>query len=367
MTQTAHSVPESAPGATAGALADDAMMKVGVMTGPGAIEIREAPVPRPGVNEVLVRIRATAICTWEQRSYSGQQDNKFPFVGGHEMSGEVAEVGPGVSKEIQVGQAVTVGSAACGQCHWCRSGRDRACPQHYAGAVSYGNAWGPGGFAEYKVHPASGIYPIPGKASWEAVSLAEPLSCALHAVGLLDLRVADDAVVIGAGVMGLMNVIALKKHGARVIVSEIDADRLAKARELGADVTIDASREDPVAVVRELTEGRGAEHVITAIGSGKANEQAMAMLSERGRLVLFASAHPMTPLEIDPNHMHNHETSVVGSLSSEQADFQAAARLIGLGQVDLEPLIQQRFQLSELAAALDASIAPGTYRMIVTP
>ncbi|HET7686419.1 MAG TPA: zinc-binding dehydrogenase [Candidatus Limnocylindria bacterium] len=361
MTQTADAT------STATSAAPDGTMRVGVMTGPGMIEIREVPIPRPGVNEVLVRIRATAICTWEQRSYSGQQDNKFPFIGGHEMAGEVAELGPGVSAEIAVGQAVTVGSAACGQCHWCRSGRDRACPQHYAGVAKYGDAWGPGGFAEYKVHPASGIYPIPGEASWAAISLAEPLSCAIHAVAQLDVRVADDAVVLGAGVMGLMNVVALKKHGARVIVSEIDPDRLAKARQLGADVTIDATAEDPVARVRELTQGRGAEHVIAAIGSGRANEQAMAMLSERGRFVLFASAHPMTPLEIEPNHMHNHETGVIGSLSSEQADFQVAARLIGLGQVDLSPLIQRSFPLAELRDALDASIAPGTYRMIVTP
>lgn len=364
MTQTA------APTATAtqaGQPASDARMRVGVMTGPGAIEIREVPVPRPGVNEVLVRVRATAICTWEQRSYSGQQENKFPFIGGHEIAGEVVELGPGVSSEIVMGQAVTIGSAACGQCHWCRSGRDRMCPQHYAGVARYGDAWGPGGFAEYKVHPASGIYPIPGQASWEAISLAEPLSCALHAVAQLDVRVADDAVVLGAGVMGLMNVVALKKHGARVIVSEIDPDRLAKARELGADITIDATSEDPIARVRELTQGRGAEHVIVAIGSGKANEQAMAMLADRGRLVLFASAHPMTPLEIDPNEMHNRETGVIGSLSSEQADFQAAARLIGLGQVDLRPLIQRSFPLTDLAAALDASVEPGTYRMIVTP
>ena len=364
MTQT---VDPAAAATRAGAPPSDATMRVGVMTGPDAIEIREVPVPRPGVNEVLVRVRATAICTWEQRSYSGQQSNKFPFIGGHEIAGEVVELGPGVSSEITVGQAVTIGSAACGQCHWCRTGRDRMCPQHYAGVAKYGDAWGPGGFAEYKVHPASGIYPVPGDASWEAISLAEPLSCALHAVAQLPVHVADDAVVLGAGVMGLMNVVALKKHGARVIVSEIDPDRLAKARELGADITIDATTEDPVARVRELTQGRGAEHVIVAIGSGKANEQAMAMLSDRGRLVLFASAHPMTPLEVDPNQMHNRETGVIGSLSSEQADFQAAARLIGLGQVDLAPLIQRSFPLTDLAAALDASIEPGTYRMIVTP
>jgi 2-desacetyl-2-hydroxyethyl bacteriochlorophyllide A dehydrogenase len=363
MTRSTVTAPEAARPAEAGA----GTMQVGVMTGPGAVEIREATIPRPGVNEVLVRIRATAICTWEQRSYSGQQENRFPFIGGHESAGEIVELGPGVSDELRVGDHATIGSVACGQCHWCRTGRDRMCRQHYAGAATYGDAWGPGGFAQYKVHPASGVYPIDGAVSFEEASLAEPLSCALHAVRQLDVRVSDDAVVIGAGVMGLLNVVALKQHGARVIVSEIDAGRLAKARELGADVTIDASDTDPVARVRELTDGRGAEHVIAAIGSGRANDQAMAMLSDRGRLVLFASAHPMTPLTIDTNAMHNHETGVVGALSSEQNDFHVANRLIGLRLVDMAPLIERRFPLDELASALDASIQPGTYRMIVNP
>lgn len=361
MTQSTVATPERTTPQT-----DDTML-VGVMTGPGEIDVRRIAVPRPGVNEVLVRVRATAICTWEQRSYSGAQSNKFPFVGGHESSGEIVELGPGVSDELHVGDHVTIGSAACGQCHWCRTGRDRMCRQHYAGAVKYDDAWGPGGFAQYKVHPASGIYPIDPGVSFEEASLAEPLSCALHAVRQINVGVSDDAVVIGAGVMGLMNVVALKKHGARVIVSEIDPDRLATARQLGADLTIDASVEDPVERVRDLTNGRGVEHVITAIGSGKANEQATAMLSDRGRLVLFASAHPMTPLEIDTNAMHNRETGVVGSLSSEQYDFHVANRLIGLRQVDLSSLIQRRFPLTELAAAMDASIEPGTYRIIVNP
>lgn len=342
-------------------------MRIGVMTGPRAIELREVDLPHPGVNEVLVRVRATAICTWEQRSYSGAQSNKFPFIGGHEIAGEIVEIGPGVSDELAVGDHVTVGSAACGQCHWCRTGRDRMCRGHYAGIAKFGDAWGPGGFSEYKLHPASGIYPIDPGVSFEEACLAEPLSCALHAARQISVGVGDDAVVIGAGVMGLMNVIALKKHGARVIVSEIDPDRIAKALELGADVAIDATKEDPVARVRELTGGRGAEHVITAIGSGKANDQAMAMLSDRGRLVLFASAHPEAPLVLGPNEMHNRETGVVGSLSSEQYDFHVANRLIGLRQVDLRPLIQDSFPLTELVAAMDASIEPGTYRMIVKP
>jgi L-iditol 2-dehydrogenase len=339
-------------------------MQVGVMTGVGAIGLQALPVPEPAYGEILVRLHATAICTWEQRSYSGAQHNTFPFVGGHEMAGEVAAIGAGVKTDLKPGDRVTLGPSSCGKCHWCMTGQDRACKQHYAGAVKYGDAWGPGGFAEYKSHPADGVYKV-GDAAYDAAALAEPLSCALHANRLLGHYVGQDVVILGAGVMGLMNVLAAKQYGARVIVSEIDAGRLAIARQMGADELIDATQVDPVARVKELTEGRGVEAVISAIGHEKANEQGMAMLSDRGRFVLFAAAHPEPDFVFKPNEMHNRETGVFGVVSKEKQDFYAASRLIRYGLVDLKPLIAKHFPLRDVQGALDFAIQPGTYRTIV--
>lgn len=341
-----------------------ATMRVGVMSGVRSIAVQDLAVPQPGRDEVLVRLRATAICTWEQRSYSGAQENNFPFIGGHEMAGEVAAIGPDTKTDLQIGERVTLGPSSCGMCHWCMTGRDRACKQHYAGAVKYGAAWGPGGFAEYKSHPVDGVYRV-GDAPFDQAALAEPLSCALHATRLLDVYVGQDAVVLGAGVMGLVNVIALKKRGARVIVSEIEPARLAKAKALGADVLIDASAEDPVAAVKAATEGRGAEAVISAIGHPTANEQGMAMLADRGRFVLFAAAHPEPEFTLMPNEMHNRETGVFGVVSKEKQDFYAASRLIRYGGVDLTPLIDTHFPLDRVDAALEEAVRPGTYRVIV--
>ncbi|HEX5591346.1 MAG TPA: zinc-binding dehydrogenase [Candidatus Limnocylindrales bacterium] len=334
------------------------------MAGVRDISVQDIATPVPGPGQVLVRIRATAICTWEQRSYSGAQANKFPFVGGHEMAGEVAAIGPGTDTDLQVGERVAIGSAMCGKCHWCKTGQDRACKQHYGVVSKYGDAWGPGGFAQYKVQAADGVYRV-GDAPFETAALSEPLSCAIHATRLLDLRVGQDVVVIGAGVMGLMNVVAARQHGCRVIVSEIDPDRLAMAGRMGATELIDASKVDPVARVKELTEGRGAEAVITAIGHPKANEQGMAMLSDRGRFVLFAAAHPEPDFTFKPNEMHNRETGVFGVVSGEVQDFYAATRLIRYGLVDLSPLIDIRYPLEEIAAALEHAIKPGTYRVVV--
>jgi L-iditol 2-dehydrogenase len=341
-----------------------ATMEIAAMTAVGEIGLKSVDVPQPRPGEALVRLRATAICTWEQRSYSGAQSNKFPFVGGHEIAGEVVAIGPGGANQLKVGDRVAVGPSSCGRCHWCLTGQDRACVEHYKGSVVYGDAWGPGGFAQYKVHPANGLYAI-GDADYDVASLSEPFSCALHAARLLDVRVGEDAVVLGAGVMGLMNVLALKAHGARVIVSEIDADRLALAGRLGADELIDASKVDPVEAVRQLTEGRGAEAVVSAIGHVKANEQGTAMLSEKGRFVLFAAAHPEPELTLSPNTYHNRETGVFGVVSKEKIDFYTATRLIRYGMVDLSPLIEAHYPLEQVREAMNHAIRPGTYRVVV--
>ena len=342
----------------------DATMRVGVMAGIHDISVQDIATPQAGPGEILVRLHATAICTWEQRSYSGAQGNKFPFVGGHEMAGEVAAIGPGTDTDLQIGERVALGSASCGKCHWCKTGQDRACKQHYGVVSKYGAAWGPGGFAQYKIQTADGVYRV-GDAPYETAALAEPLSCALHANRLLNLRVGQDVVVIGAGVMGLMNVVAARQYACRVIVSEVDPGRLAMARRMGATELIDATKVDPVARVKELTEGRGAEAVIAAIGHEKANGQGMAMLSDRGRFVLFAAAHPEPAFTFAPNEMHNRETGVFGVISGDKQDFYAATRLIRYGLVDLSPLIDIRYPLEEVSAALEHAIRPGTYRVIV--
>lgn len=339
-----------------------ARMKIGVITEPHHVEFRETALPAPGRGEAVVRQRATAICSWEYRTYSGTQSNRFPFVGGHEIAGEVVALGESCG-DLKIGDRVAVGPTPCGACHWCRTGADRACSQS-APFVTYDEVWGPGGFAEYKVHQASGLYSI-GDAPYDQASLTEPLSCALHGVRMLDVKVGQDAVVIGAGVMGLMNVLALKLHGARVIVTEVDPGRLALASRMGADEIIDATQEDPIAAVKRLTEGRGAEFVVLAIGGPKPTEQAWKMVSSRGRLLLFAAAHPDVPIVSSADELHNHESGLIGTIRMDKRDFYAASKLIGTGQVDVKPLIAATYKFDQLKEALDAASVPNTYRTIV--
>src|SRR5207302_2564728 len=152
--------------------------------------------------------------------------------------------------------------------------------------------WGPGGLAEYKVVPARAAFEIPVELSFDEAALAEPVSCVVHSVRALEPQLGDDVVVIGAGPMGLLNALVLKRRGARVIVCELDAARREKAKALGADVVIDPAATDPIWEVRALTGGRGADAVVAAVGSARVDALAFGMVAKTGKVALFASAHP---------------------------------------------------------------------------
>src|SRR5207237_4556694 len=201
------------------------------------------------------------------------------------------------------GDAVAVGPVACDECYYCRRGFPARCEQ-ILGRFSLDGAWGPWGLAEYKLVPARALFRIAADLSFEEASLAEPITCVVHSVRALQPELGDDVVVIGAGPMGLLNMLVLKRRGARVIVCELDATRREKARSLGADVVLEPTDGDFVEQVTALTGGRGADAVIAAVGSARVDQMAFALVARTGKVVLFASAHPSAPLAVAPNLLH---------------------------------------------------------------
>jgi L-iditol 2-dehydrogenase len=340
-------------------------MRAGVLVAPRELELREFILPRPGPGQILVGVRATALCTWEQRTYQGIQEVKAPFVGGHETAGVVAAVGQGVTR-LEVGDRVTLGPVACDECYYCRRGFPSRC-ESFLGRFSLDGAWGPWGLAEYKLAPARAAFRIPAELSFEEAALAEPISCVVHSTRALQPELADDVVVIGAGPMGLLNLLVLKRRGARVIVCELDAARRDKARALGADVVLDPNDGDFAGQVRGLTDGRGADAVVAAVGSAAVDALAFEMVGKTGKVVLFASAHPSPPLQVDHNVLHKNEVDVLGVESKSVQDFQIAVRLLSQRLIDVRPLIDRCVPLRELETAFELAIRPDTYRVIVTP
>ena len=339
-----------------------------VITGPRQIAFEEVAIPTPGPGQVLVKIAAAAVCTWEQRVYAGVDSWSYPLVGGHEFAGEVIGLGPNVVQPLAVGDQVAVaGLRRCGECWACRRGYDNLCDNQHS-AREPGRPWGPGGFGEYALLDGYQIYRYPKPVHPLEAALAEPLACVLHDVKRFSPRRGDTAVIVGAGIMGLLHLAALRSTGAVVVVSEPDAIRRAKALEMGAHAVIDPSAEDYVDSVKRLTDGRGANVTYVAIGAPAAIEQAVQAAAKRGVVSVYASVHPRgTLVQVDPNVFHHREVLLSGSLAQDHEDFLDAVWSIAQHTIDLGPLLSCSFPLERLEHAFAAAARPDTYRVFVTP
>lgn len=338
-------------------------MKAVAISGVKKIEIVDVPMPIVGPRDVLLKIKSAGLCTWEQRIYTGQAKSDYPLVGGHENAAEIAAFGELVTN-VKVGDRVTMGSSSCGTCRACLRGQDKGCAEHFLNFSLKGGFYGPGGFAEYKIHRSDGVFPV-GNAPWDQAALAEPLSCAIHAARLLEARLGDTAVVFGAGTMGLLNLMVLKKSGLRVAVVDVNENRLAKATSLGADLVLQAGSD-----IRDRVKSAflgGVDFSIAAYGSEEVNQDALDVLNTRGKICLFASAHPVTPFAIDPNLMHNRETSAIGVVSADRRDHAVATDLIATGQIDLSPIVDATFPLLDAAAAFERATSSPSYRVMLHP
>ncbi|MCL5995436.1 MAG: zinc-binding dehydrogenase [Chloroflexi bacterium] len=349
-------------------------MKTAIITGPGQIEIREVDVPAVGVTQVLVRTRAVGLCTLEQRFFRGTAPEGYPFQGGHEVSGEVVEIGRQASTQAQPGDVVCLAlRTRCGSCYYCRRGMDNLC----SGANEErapGTAWGPAGLSEYVLAEDYQVY-VPEQAGSAAVdlrkrfatlALAEPVACVVRSVQTPPLRAGDIALVQGAGIMGLLHVHLLRLRGVRVMVAEPDPERRRIAGLAGAECTFDPRETGFVDSVRDCAEGRGVNAAFFTAGGPAAIEQAAASLAKGGWLCLYGSVHPTGPIQMDPNVLHYNELVVTGTFSHTRASFQQAVALISSGLVDVGPYVSEQVDAGRVTYAFERAISADTYRIVVT-
>jgi threonine dehydrogenase-like Zn-dependent dehydrogenase len=346
-------------------------MRVAVMTGVRQIELWELAKPRPYPGEVLIKTKACALCTWEQRTYTGVAKSRFPFAGGHEYSGVIEEIGEDTTTKLKVGDLVTVGASGCGQCYYCRSGEETKCEYRYAPGRVYEGLWGPMGLAEYRIAPVTQIYRHCPDLSFVEAALSEPTACVVHAQRRLGITLGEDVLVIGGGTMGLLNMLVAKARGARVMLSELSAERYQKAKDLGAHDVFNAKEVDVPEAVKKATlrrsaHGAGADVVIVAIGSGAANRQALQAVGPLGRVMMFAAAHPAEDLCVDPNWLHRDQAVITGSVSGDVHGFRVATKLLSDRLIDVKPLIETTMPLDKIKEALELAVRPETYRVVVT-
>jgi len=344
----------------------DGMNRSVVLPAPMLVDIVETLKPSPGPGEVLVKVKASALCTWEQRVYKGAQQDSYPLLGGHEFAGIVEAVGPDVKEPIAVGDHVAVARIfRCGECRECRTGYDNLCA-NMREVRHPGLPFGPGGLSDYVVAPRYQVYKVADDLPFEEAALSEPVSCVVRSVERSGVDFGDPVVILGAGVMGLLHVQLAKRRGAKVIVSEPVAARRQKALELGADSVIDPTAGDPVAEVRRLTGGKGATCVFVAGGDGPAIEGAINMAAKGGRVVLYAAFYPVPEVHLDVNRIHHNEISIIGTMSQSKEDFLRATELLSSRAIDVRSLISKLVPFERVKEAFDAAIVPGTYRVVVT-
>lgn len=343
-------------------------MKVAVFTDVRKVELREVARPQPRKGEVLVKVHACAICTWEQRIFSGVTHMPLPFVGGHEVAGTIEQLGEGVDpKKWRIGQKVAPRLFySCNECYYCRRGEQNLCEASEEGKEDYGVPFpGIGGLSEYLILKTNCLFKLSDSLPFEQGALSEPLACVTHSVERAGIELGNDVVIIGAGIMGLLHLQLARKRGGFVIVSEPTEERRALASRLGADVVIDPTHEDPVQRVKELTGGRGADVVFDTVAVSAAADQAIQMAGPMGKVIFYSSIHPDKPISISPNMMHHTELTITGSVSPSVRDFLRSTTLLSKGMMEVTPLITDIVPLDRVQQAFEESLDPKNYRIVV--
>lgn len=342
-------------------------MKAVAVTGEKKVEIIEIAKPIPKPNQILISIKACALCTYEQRIYNGVKKMKLPFIGGHEIAGEIAQVGSEIdSAKYKSGAKVAARIIyKCGSCYYCRRGQENLCVETGRQLVNEEGVSGLGGLGQYIALEASQVWLLPDDMSCVRAALAEPVACVVNSFEKGNPQLGDDVVIIGGGIMGMLHLICAKLRGARTIMSEPDEQRRNLAKELGCDIVIDPFKSDPVKAIRELTGGRGAEVVFNTTPISAVAEQAVQMTGNMGRCVMYSSQHPDVPIKVSANWLHNSEAVITGAVSPSVHSFETAVNLLSKNIINPDKLITGVFDYTQAEEAFEAATKLDTFRIVI--
>lgn len=337
-------------------------MKAAVCVGRETIVIQDVPVPKPKAGQALIAVKATGLCGSDVDGYTGNHPMiKWPIILGHECSGLVAELGPGVTGWKQ-GDAVAVEPFfTCKKCPACIRGQYNLCVD-----LKITGHQVPGSMAEYVIAEAGFLHRIPAGLSFAEAAIAEPASGSLHAVERCHLRLGDFVAIIGCGTIGVLAMQHALNKGAQVLIADPEDFKLKVAKKLGVHYTLNPKREDLAARVKELTGGIGADCVIEAVGEPETLAQTVGLVRRGGTILLIgwsgnaADAFNLTSVTLD-------ELTVLGTLGFCH-DFPVALRLMSQGQVKIKPILSHRLPLDRVEEGirmLDRR-AKGVWKIAIT-
>jgi len=347
-------------------------MRAAIYKAPGKIVLEEVPDVRPGRGEVVVKVEACSICGTDRKIFryghpkirEGEER-----ILGHELAGEIVEVGPEV-KGYRVGMRVAVvPNVGCGVCPVCREGLDQLCPDYNA----FGITW-PGGFAEYLRIPADAVtrgnlVEIPHNVSYTEAAVVEPLACCLNAYEAMNICPGDSVLIFGAGPMGNLHLLLNKHLGCGLtILVDVNPERLKFSQKLGADYVILNDRNLKQKVM-DITSGAGVDAVIVASPVPQLVEQALEVVARNGKIAVFAGLPAGKELVcINLNLVHYQQVSMVGTTGSTRAQFRRAMRLVSESGLPVKKIITARIGLEDLPSVLgDDALLDRNMKVVVEP
>ncbi|MCR5537426.1 MAG: alcohol dehydrogenase catalytic domain-containing protein [Succinivibrio sp.] len=347
-------------------------MKAVVLHGPdnypNNYEVMEIEKPKCGENDLLIRMKAAALCGTDKRIFTGAKTKgvRKDSVIGHEICGVIEEVGKNV-KGYSCGEKVAIANVIpCGHCSACLSGRENACLNRKAIGYEFN-----GGFEEYVLIPevciqSGNVVKLSDKVSYAAGALIEPLACCIRGLRNTGTGFNDTVLVIGAGPIGLMHLQLSLISGAKsVIVSELDPEKRNLALKLGAKRVVDPTKEDLHAIVMEETNNEGVDRIVMAIGVNALVDGTLKLARKGGTVCLFAGFPKGKNSELDPSVIHYNELNVTGSTAYKRIDYLQAADMVSSGKIDLDAIVSHKFKLEDFRKALDLHMAGTALKVVI--
>ena len=332
------------------------------------LEIADLPNPTPGPGEILVRVAACGICGSDVHGYDGSSGRRIPpIVMGHEAAGRVAKVGPQVTGWAE-GDRVTFDSTiSCGTCRYCARGEINLCDQRRVLGVSCSDYSCAGAFAEYVIVPQRIVYHLPDSLSFSEAAMLEAVAVAVHAVGLSRISSGNQALVLGAGMIGLLTLQALRAAGcSTAYVADVDASRLKLAKEVGATETLHATGDDLVSQVLRLTNNAGVDVAVEAVGIDATVRAAVNSVRKGGTVTLVGNITPEVTLPLQK--AVTRQVRLQGSCASA-GEYPRAIELLTSGAIKVKPLITAIAPLDDGPQWFERlySREPNLMKVVLTP
>ena len=346
-------------------------MKAVVVRAPMDFGVEDVPMPAAPAGGMLLDVKACGLCGSDLRTLrSGHRKVKLPYVIGHEICGVVAETGPGYAGPWQPGDLLSMGPVVyCGHCDFCLEGQYELCENYREIA----QAW-PGGLAEWMAVPAEAvrlgvIEKVPAGVDPGNAAIAEPISTCLNAQERGRVGLGDTVVIIGAGPIGCIHIALARLHGAdRIIIADINAERLKLAEPFAPDATIDSAQVDLVSEVRRLTNGRGADVIVTATPAPAAVVQAVEMARKGGRILLFGGLpKEESKPPVDMNVVHYNALFLIGTTTFAPRHYRLAVKLVASNRIPVDKLITHRLPLADFRAGAAMALEGKVLKAVFIP